>query len=132
MKYRVGKKQNRVILDENGYKVAECLEGNEDVAKRICDLLNEHGLVSELTKHLVMLDSFEVKPLQVWRHKENKKCTLKVTKVHELSGATSVVFTGDVVEKYNKFLSPDRCGYTGRNSVFQKKKRFLNYELLKN
>ena len=53
MKYRVGRKQNRVILDEKGYKVAECLKGNEDVAKQICDLLNEHGLVSELPKHVV-------------------------------------------------------------------------------
>ena len=53
MKYRVGKKQSRVILDENGNKVAECLEGNEDVARQICDLLNEHGLFSELPKHVV-------------------------------------------------------------------------------
>jgi len=53
MKYRVGRKQNRVILDEKGDKVAECLKGNEDVAKQICDLLNEHGLVSELPKHVV-------------------------------------------------------------------------------
>ena len=81
---------------------------------------------------LVMLAEFDVEPLQIWRHKENKECTLRVTKVHELSGATSVVFTGDVVEKYNKFLSPDKCGYTGRNKIKKKKKRFLNYELLKN
>lgn len=53
MKYRVGRKQNRVILDENGYKVAECLKGNEDVARQICALLNEHGLVDNLPQHLV-------------------------------------------------------------------------------
>ena len=46
MKYRVGRKQKRVILDENGYEVAICHKGKEEVAKQICDLLNEHGLVS--------------------------------------------------------------------------------------
>ena len=47
MKYRVGKKQSRVILDDTGHKVAECLEGKEEVAQQICDLLNKHGLVSK-------------------------------------------------------------------------------------
>lgn len=53
MKYRVGKKQSRVILDDTGHKVAECLEGNEDVAQQICDLLNDKGLVNNLSQHLV-------------------------------------------------------------------------------
>jgi len=47
MKYRVGKKQKRVIIDENGYEVAICYKGKEEVAQQICDLLNEHGLVSK-------------------------------------------------------------------------------------
>ena len=47
MKYRVGRKQKRVILDENGYEVAICHKGKEEVAQQICDLLNEHGLVSK-------------------------------------------------------------------------------------
>ncbi len=47
MKYRVGKKQKRVILDENGHEVAICHKGKEEVAQQICDLLNEHGLVSK-------------------------------------------------------------------------------------
>jgi len=47
MKYRVGRKQKRVILDENGNEVAICHKGKEEVAQQICDLLNEHGLVSE-------------------------------------------------------------------------------------
>ena len=47
MKYRVGRKQKRVILDENGHEVAICHKGKEEVAQQICDLLNEHGLVSK-------------------------------------------------------------------------------------
>ena len=56
MKYRVGKKQKRVILDEKGYEVAICHKGNEEVAQQICDLLNKHGLVSE--KESLHLSSF--------------------------------------------------------------------------
>ena len=47
MKYRVGRKQKRVILDKNGHEVAVCHKGKEEVAQQICDLLNEHGLVSK-------------------------------------------------------------------------------------
>lgn len=47
MKYRVGRKQKRVILDEHGHEVAICHKGKEEVAQKICDLLNEHGLVSK-------------------------------------------------------------------------------------
>lgn len=47
MKYRVGRKQKRVILDENGHEVAICHKGKEEAAQQICDLLNEHGLVSK-------------------------------------------------------------------------------------
>ena len=46
MKYRVGRKQKRVILDKNGHEVAICHKGNEELAQQICDLLNKHGLVS--------------------------------------------------------------------------------------
>ena len=53
MKYRVGKKLNRVILDENSRKVAVCIEGKEEVAQEICDLLNDKGLVNDLSQHLV-------------------------------------------------------------------------------
>jgi len=53
MKYRIGKKLNRVILDEDGKKVAVCVQGNEDVAQQICDLLNDKGLVNNLSQHLV-------------------------------------------------------------------------------
>ena len=60
MKYRVGRKLNRVILDDTGHKVAECLEGNEDVAQQICDLLNEHGLVDNLSQHLVISTGVDV------------------------------------------------------------------------
>lgn len=47
MKYRVGRKQKRVILDENGHEVAICHKGKEEVAQQICDLLSEHGLFSK-------------------------------------------------------------------------------------
>ena len=53
MKYRVGRKLNRVILDENGNKIAVCVQGSEDVAQQICDLLNDKGLVNDLSQHLV-------------------------------------------------------------------------------
>ena len=66
MKYRVGKKQNRVILDENGKKVAECLEGKEEVAQQICDLLNDKDLVNNLSQHLVTKRNwFEKLPLHI-------------------------------------------------------------------
>ena len=47
MRYRVGRKQKRVILDENGHEVAICHKGKEELAQQICDLLNEHDLVSK-------------------------------------------------------------------------------------
>lgn len=40
MKYRVGKKQARAILDENGLEVALFREGSEDLAKACCTHLN--------------------------------------------------------------------------------------------
>lgn len=53
MKYRVGRKQGRIILDENGRQVASCEIGQEAVAQRLCDLLNEHGLEKNLNLHSV-------------------------------------------------------------------------------
>ena len=47
MNYRVGRKQNRVILDEKGHVLAVCEFGREEVAQQICDLLNEKGLVKK-------------------------------------------------------------------------------------
>ena len=40
MKYRVGRKQMRAILDENGHEIALLHKGNEELAKRLCNLLN--------------------------------------------------------------------------------------------
>ena len=55
MKYRVGRKQKRVILDENGNEIAICHKGKEEVAQQICDLLNELGLFSKNESlHLVV------------------------------------------------------------------------------
>ena len=40
MKYRVGRKQNRVILDENSLSVALFHKGYEDLAQKTCYFLN--------------------------------------------------------------------------------------------
>jgi len=41
MKYRVGRKQKRAILDENGIEIAMLPLGSEDEAQRLCHLLND-------------------------------------------------------------------------------------------
>ena len=81
----------------------------------------------------VMLCEIEVKPLQKWRHKKNDKCTVLITKVNEVSGAISVTFTGEEVEKYGKFIKEEdyfECKGNFRSSFFAKKSRMLNYELM--
>ena len=40
MRYRVGRKQNRAILDENGVEVALFKKSQERLAKETCRLLN--------------------------------------------------------------------------------------------
>ena len=40
MEYRVGRKQKRAILDENGLEVALFSRGQEQLAQQTCDLLN--------------------------------------------------------------------------------------------
>ena len=40
MKYRVGRKQKRAILDKNGLEVALFSRGQEQLAQQTCDLLN--------------------------------------------------------------------------------------------
>ena len=42
MKYRVGKKQNRAILNDKGVEVAICHKGQEGLAEKICELLNNN------------------------------------------------------------------------------------------
>ena len=41
MKYRVGRKQKRVILDESGHEVAVFVKGKEELAQRVCNILND-------------------------------------------------------------------------------------------
>lgn len=41
MKYRVGRKQKRVVLDENGLEVRTFREGKEKEAQEYCDYLND-------------------------------------------------------------------------------------------
>jgi len=40
MKYRVGRKQSRAILDEKGHEVILVNKGFEYTAQQLCDLLN--------------------------------------------------------------------------------------------
>ena len=40
--YRVGRKSSTVILDYRGVVVAKCEEGQEDLAKAICESLNKN------------------------------------------------------------------------------------------
>tara|TARA_R110000803_G_scaffold154466_1_gene219249 strand:+ start:469 stop:678 length:210 start_codon:yes stop_codon:yes gene_type:complete len=40
MKYRLGRKQNRALLDDKGHEVALFSKGQEDLAKKVCKLLN--------------------------------------------------------------------------------------------
>lgn len=40
MKYRVGRKQKRAILDENGIEVGVFKTGSESEAQKYCDFLN--------------------------------------------------------------------------------------------
>lgn len=43
MNYRVGKKQNKVILDENGLEIAHFVRGEESLAQEVCNYLNSRG-----------------------------------------------------------------------------------------
>jgi len=40
MKYRIGRKQKRVILDEQGLEIAIFFKGHEELAQQTCDFLN--------------------------------------------------------------------------------------------
>ena len=41
MKYRVGRKQKRALLDDKGCEVGLFKKGKEDLAKNVCELLNQ-------------------------------------------------------------------------------------------
>jgi hypothetical protein len=41
MKYRVGRKRSRALLNENGLEVALFHRGQEQLAQRVCDALND-------------------------------------------------------------------------------------------
>lgn len=43
MQYRVGKKQNRALLDDKGHEVALFNKGQEELAKKVCELLNKES-----------------------------------------------------------------------------------------
>ena len=62
MKYRVGKKQKRAVLDEYGTLIFVAEKGQEDMAQLICTLLNEYN-----EKKIKVYWSYEVKILNVSR-----------------------------------------------------------------
>lgn len=43
MTYRIGRKQKRAILTEDGHEVVVFAKGKEDMAELVCRLLNEHS-----------------------------------------------------------------------------------------
>jgi len=86
MKYRVGRKQKRVILDENGNEVAICHKGKEEVAQQICDLLNEHGLVSKNESLHDVSSSLLNKRIDKWIEENDKNAGM-------CDGISSVIFT---------------------------------------
>ena len=48
MKYRVGKKQNRAILDNESKEVALFNKGQEELATLTCNLLNKHYQLKQI------------------------------------------------------------------------------------
>ena len=50
MKYRVGRKRSRALLNENGLEVALFHKGQEQLAQRVCDLINEAEEIKQLNK----------------------------------------------------------------------------------
>lgn len=53
MKYRVGKKQNRAILDSNGHEVALFNKGQEELAKKTCELLNKEDSSADKYQRII-------------------------------------------------------------------------------
>jgi hypothetical protein len=74
--YRIGKKQKRVILTENGNEVVVFQKGKEALAQKVCDLLNADLEVNKISSNgmlAVTSDSKENKKeseVAVCEHKE--------------------------------------------------------------
>lgn len=50
MTYRIGRKQKRAILTEDGHEVVVFAKGKEDMAELVCRLLNEHSANTPVVK----------------------------------------------------------------------------------
>jgi hypothetical protein len=77
MNYRVGRKQKRVVLDENGLEVGKFNKGNEYLAELTCKFLNlEQTLpidsVSSSTEHKKYMVWDDLFGILAWKFKQTK------------------------------------------------------------
>lgn len=63
--YRVGKKQNRAILTEDGNEVVVFPKGKESLAEKVCNLLNADLEINKIYSNAVLVVTSDLK--------ENKK-----------------------------------------------------------
>tara|TARA_R110000823_G_C15725246_1_gene479130 strand:+ start:67 stop:312 length:246 start_codon:yes stop_codon:yes gene_type:complete len=61
MEYRLGKKQSRALLDKKGHEVALFNKGQEDLAKKVCQLINTD---LETKLNYFLNDAFKVQRLR--------------------------------------------------------------------
>jgi hypothetical protein len=61
MKYRLGKKQSRALLDDKGHEVALFSKGKEGLAEKVCDLINTD---LETKLNYFLNDAFKVQRLR--------------------------------------------------------------------
>ena len=72
MKYRIGRKQKRAILTEDGYEVVVFAKGKEDMAELVCRLLNEHSTNTPVIKSVC--NHFDEKENKQYRGGYCPKC----------------------------------------------------------
>jgi hypothetical protein len=68
--FRVGRKQNRAVLDANGIQVVVFEVGAEELAQLTCDLLNKHNQVSNVSPERIEIDR---RYLAIIEKSKNKK-----------------------------------------------------------
>ena len=61
MEYRLGKKQSRALLDKKGHEVALFNKGQEDLAEKVCKLINTD---LETKLNYFLNDAFKVQRLR--------------------------------------------------------------------
>ena len=55
--YRIGRKQKRAILTEDGHEVVVFAKGKEEMAERVCRLLNAEMEVNKISSNPVVIKS---------------------------------------------------------------------------